>query len=164
MDLVVNATGTARWDGRDMRCAIGRSGINPAKREGDGATPAGRFAMRFVLYRPDRETPPRTGLPCRAIAHDDGWCDAPADPAYNRMIRLPYRTSAETLWRSDGRYDLLVPLGYNDVQVVPGDGSAIFLHVAAPDYAPTAGCVALARDDLLAVLAAADAGSQVIVK
>jgi L,D-peptidoglycan transpeptidase YkuD (ErfK/YbiS/YcfS/YnhG family) len=164
MDLVVNATGLARWDGRDLRCAIGRSGINAAKREGDGATPAGRFAMRFVLYRPDREAPPTTGLPRRPLARDDGWCDAPADAAYNRMIRLPYPASAETLWRSDGRYDLLVPLGYNDVNVIPGDGSAIFLHLAAPGYAPTAGCIALARDDLLAVLAGADASSQVIVK
>jgi L,D-peptidoglycan transpeptidase YkuD (ErfK/YbiS/YcfS/YnhG family) len=164
MDLVVNAAGLARWDGRDLRCAIGRSGINAAKREGDGATPAGRFAMRFVLYRPDREPPPTTGLPCRPLARDDGWCDAPADSAYNRMIRLPYRASAETLWRSDGRYDLLVPLGYNDVNVVPSDGSAIFLHLAEPGYAPTAGCIALARDDLLAVLAGANASAQVIVK
>src|SRR5215469_10296624 len=121
MDLVVNATGLARWDGRDMRCALGRSGINPAKREGDGATPAGRFAMRFVFYRPDRETRPSTGLPCRPLARDDGWCDAPADPAYNRMIRLPYPASAENLWRGDRMYDLVVPLGYNDVHVVPGD-------------------------------------------
>lgn len=163
MDLVVNATGFAHWAGQPMRCAIGRGGISTAKREGDGATPAGSFAMRFVLFRPDRETPPRTHLPCRALDRNDGWCDAPADPAYNRMIRLPYPASAEALWRADGRYDLVVPLGYNDIPVVPGDGSAIFLHLAAPGFAPTAGCVALARADLLAVLAAADASSQVII-
>lgn len=163
MNLLVYATGFARWNGRQMRCAIGRAGISAAKREGDGATPAGSFAMRFVLYRPDRETSPRTALPCRAIARDDGWCDAPADPDYNRMIRLPYKASAEALWRDDRRYDLMVPLGYNDVAVVPGKGSAIFLHLAAPDFAPTAGCVALAHTDLLAVLAAADTSSLVII-
>jgi L,D-peptidoglycan transpeptidase YkuD (ErfK/YbiS/YcfS/YnhG family) len=163
MDLVVNAGGFAQWDGRHMRCAIGRGGISTAKREGDGATPAGRFAMRFVLFRPDRETPPRTRLPSRALARDDGWCDGPGDRAYNRMIRLPYPASAEDLWRDDGRYDLIVPLGYNDVSVVPGAGSAIFLHLAAPDFAPTAGCVALLRADLLTVLAAADSTSHVIV-
>jgi L,D-peptidoglycan transpeptidase YkuD (ErfK/YbiS/YcfS/YnhG family) len=163
MDLVVNATGFACWGGRPLRCAIGRSGISAAKREGDGATPAGSFAMRSVLFRPDREPPPRTNLPCRALEPDEGWCDAPADSAYNRLIRLPYPASAETLWRPDGRYDLLVPLGYNDVSVVPGNGSAIFLHVAAPDFAPTAGCVALARADLLSVLATADGSSVVLI-
>jgi L,D-peptidoglycan transpeptidase YkuD (ErfK/YbiS/YcfS/YnhG family) len=163
MDLMVNATGFAYWDGRPLRCAIGRSGISTAKREGDGATPAGSFAMRSLLFRPDREPLPRTNLSCRALEPDEGWCDAPADSSYNRLIRLPYPASAEALWRADGRYDLLVPLGYNDVSVVPGSGSAIFLHVAAPDFAPTAGCVALAHADLLNVLAAADGSSLVII-
>ena len=163
MDLVVNAQGFAVWAGQQMRCALGRGGISHAKREGDGATPAGSFALRFVLYRPDREAPPRTRLPSRALDRADGWCDAPSDRAYNRMVHLPYPASAEGLWRDDGRYDLVVPLGYNDVAVVPGKGSAIFLHLAASNYAPTAGCVALARADLLTVLAAADAGSQVII-
>jgi L,D-peptidoglycan transpeptidase YkuD (ErfK/YbiS/YcfS/YnhG family) len=163
MDLLVNASGFAQWNGQPMRCAIGRGGISAAKQEGDGATPAGRFAMRFVLYRPDREKPPQTGLPWRAIARDDGWCDAAADPAYNRMIRLPYPASAESLWRADGGYDLIVPLGYNDTIVVAGEGSAIFLHLAAPDFAPTAGCVALGHAELLTVLAAADASSCVVI-
>lgn len=163
MDLLVNASGLASWGGKQMRCAIGRNGITAAKREGDGATPAGSFAMRFLLYRPDREAAPHTALPSRPIIRDDGWCDAPTDPAYNRMISLPYHASAEALWRDDGLYDLIVPLGYNDWPVIPGKGSAIFLHLAAPDFAPTAGCVALAHEDLLAVLATADAASRVVI-
>ena len=63
------------------------------------------------------------------------------------------------LWREDGLYDLVVILGYNDDPPVAGRGSAIFLHVARPDYAPTQGCVALARPDLEAVLALAAPGS-----
>jgi L,D-peptidoglycan transpeptidase YkuD (ErfK/YbiS/YcfS/YnhG family) len=47
-----------------------------------------------------------------------------------------------------------VVLGHNDDPVVPGMGSAIFLHVARPDYGPTEGCVALARPDLLALVRA----------
>ena len=78
-------------------------------------------------------------------------------------MTLPYGASAERLWRKDGIYDLIVPLGYNDDPVVPGAGSAIFLHVARPDFAPTAGCVALAFADLLIVLAAADRSSRVVV-
>ena len=35
-----------------------------------------------------------------------------------------------------------------------GKGSAIFLHLARPDYTPTEGCIALALPDLLTTLAA----------
>ena len=147
-----------------MRCALGRSGIARDKREGDGATPAGAFALRRVLYRADREAPPQTTLPAGALDPADGWCDAPDDAAYNRPVRLPYPARAEALWRADGIYDLIVVLGHNDAPVLPGRGSAIFLHLAKPDFRPTEGCVALARADLLAVLAEADAASRVVVQ
>jgi L,D-peptidoglycan transpeptidase YkuD (ErfK/YbiS/YcfS/YnhG family) len=163
MDLVVNRAGTAVWGERHMRCALGQGGVSAEKREGDGATPLGRFVMRGLFYRADRLARPATMLPGRAIARSDGWCDAPGDPAYNRLVPWPYPASAEALWREDARYDLIVPLGYNDAPIVPGKGSAIFLHLAAPDFAPTAGCVALALGDLLAVLADADGASAVLV-
>jgi len=163
MDLVVDSSGFAAWSSWRMRCALGRSGISDQKREGDGATPVGAFPIRRLLFRPDRETRPTTILPSVTISREDGWCDAPRDKAYNRPVHLPYPASAERLWRDDHLYDLLVVLGYNDDPVVPGQGSAIFLHLAAPDFAPTAGCVALKRDDLLTVIATADLGSRVII-
>ncbi|HEY3918458.1 MAG TPA: L,D-transpeptidase family protein [Stellaceae bacterium] len=163
MDLLVDRKGGARWGTQRLRCALGRGGVSAQKHEGDGATPVGGFVLRRVLYRPDREPPPQTRLPGLAIKPSDGWCDAPADAAYNRPVHLPYPASAEALWRADHVYDLIVVLGYNDAPVVPGQGSAIFLHLATQDYAPTAGCVALARADLLAVLGEADAASRVIV-
>jgi L,D-peptidoglycan transpeptidase YkuD (ErfK/YbiS/YcfS/YnhG family) len=45
-----------------------------------------------------------------------------------------------------------VVLGHNDDPPVPGMGSAIFLHVAREGYTPTEGCVALTREDLVALL------------
>jgi L,D-peptidoglycan transpeptidase YkuD (ErfK/YbiS/YcfS/YnhG family) len=120
--------------------------------------------MRRLLYRADRVALPRTALPSSAIGEGHGWCDAPQDRNYNLLVRLPYSASAEKLYRQDGVYDLIVPLGYNDAPVVGGAGSAIFLHVARPDFAPTEGCVALALADLLTVLHAADTGSQVIIE
>ncbi|HVJ53663.1 MAG TPA: L,D-transpeptidase family protein [Aliidongia sp.] len=163
-DLLVTPDGWAWLDGRRLRCAIGRSGISAAKREGDGATPIGAWACRSLYYRPDRLSRPETGLAVHALTPTDGWCDAPEDPAYNRPVTLPYPAGCESLWREDHVYDLIVPLGYNDDPVVPGLGSAIFLHLARPGYAPTEGCVALAPDDLMAFLARADGSARIVVR
>ena len=166
MDLIVfpSADGyRADWRGRRLRCAVGRSGLTSAKREGDGATPVGRWPMRRLLYRSDRLPSPATALPSRPIAETDGWCDAPGDQAYNQPVQLPYAASHEVLMRDDAIYDLLVVLGYNDDPVVAGRGSAIFLHIAREGYAGTEGCVALTAPDLLAVLGEALPGDCVRV-
>jgi L,D-peptidoglycan transpeptidase YkuD (ErfK/YbiS/YcfS/YnhG family) len=144
--------GILEFAGRQVRCALGVGGISVAKRERDGATPAGRFPLRRVLYRPDRLAPPETGLPINPIAKGDGWCDDPVDPCYNRPVQLPYHASVERMWRPDRLYDIVVVLGHNDDPVVPEFGSAIFMHLAEPDYRATAGCIALGLSDLIAVL------------
>lgn len=141
------------WQGRRYRCALGRNGVVIDKREGDGGTPAGILPLRRVLYRADRIPAPVTGLPASPIRHNDGWCDDPADPAYNLPVGLPYRGRHEELWREDGVYDLIAVLGWNDGPIEPGRGSAIFMHVARPNYEPTEGCIALSLIDLLEVLA-----------
>ena len=152
-DLVVHPPGILRWRSRQFACAIGRGGVRSNKREGDGATPAGRFPLRRVLYRPDRVAPPRTALPIAPLSPQDGWCDDPGHPLlYNRPLRLPHEARHEALWRADHVYNLIVVLGHNDAPPVPGLGSAVFLHVAQPDYGPTAGCVAVALGDLLSIL------------
>jgi len=154
------ADGRLDMGGRIVRCALGRGGVRPAadKRESDGATPLGVWPLRRVLYRPDKGGAPRTGLPVEPIAPDDGWCDASGDTNYNRPVTLPYPASAERMWREDDLYDLVVVLGHNDDPVVEAMGSAIFLHIAREGYAPTEGCVAVARDDLEALLALAGPG------
>lgn len=164
MDILVSADGRLRWAGRSYRCALGHGGVRRDKREGDGATPAGRFPLRRVLYRPDRMATPMTGLPAAALTPEDGWCDDPADAYYNRPVRLPYPARHERMWREDGLYDIVVVIGHNDDPVVPGMGSAVFLHVARADYGATEGCVALALDDLKAVLAQASPGIQVEIE
>ncbi len=88
-----------------------------------------------------------------AIASQDAWSDDPADPAYNQRVTLPHAFHAEALWRQDGLYDVLAVIGANDSPPAPGRGSAIFLHIASPGYSGTDGCVAVARTDLLRVLA-----------
>jgi len=162
-DLVVSGAGMARMAGRSFRCAVGRGGVSSAKREGDGATPIGTWPLRQVLYRRDRGMRPVTALQTTALRPADGWCDAPSDPNYNRMVRHPYPASAEHLWRRDSIYDLIVVVGYNDAPVITGKGSAIFLHVARPDYSPTAGCVAFSRRDLVTILGMLSPASRLVV-
>lgn len=163
MDITVSSDGRLRWNGHALRCALGRGGVTAHKREGDGGTPVGAWVLRRVLYRPDRVAPPVSALPVAAISPRDGWCDDPAHGDYNRPVILPHPASCEVLWREDGLYDVVVVLAHNDDPPVPGLGSAIFLHVAKPDYAPTEGCVALARSDLLDLLAAAGPGDRLVV-
>lgn len=151
----VTPDGLIRLAGQVWRCALGRGGIRADKREGDGATPAALMPLRRVLYRADRLAPPAgCRVPVEPIAPTDGWCDDPAHPDYNRRIALPHPARHERLWREDALYDILGVLGWNDEPVQRGRGSAIFLHLARPDYAPTEGCIALAERDLRALLAA----------
>ena len=149
------------WPGHHCRCALGSGGLCAArdKREGDGATPQGDYRLRRLLYRADRVAAPPGALPVRALRADDGWCDAADDPAYNRPVALPYPASAEALWRDDHVYDLIGILSHNDSPPRPGKGSAIFMHLARPDYSPTRGCIALMEDDLRALFACAGAGT-----
>lgn len=165
MDWMASASGWMSIAGRRVRLALGRSGLCPEthKQEGDGATPAGRYALRRVLYRADRVEPPRTALPVRALAPDDGWCDDPADPAYNRPVRLPYPASHETLSREDGLYDLILVLGHNDDPPRAGAGSAIFLHCRRGDYEPTQGCIALDPADVRLLLGQARPGDYLVI-
>jgi L,D-peptidoglycan transpeptidase YkuD (ErfK/YbiS/YcfS/YnhG family) len=153
MRATVTRTGDLTIGNETFRTALGHGGVRSDKREGDGATPVGLLPLRSVLYRPDRQSLPVCAVPVQPVTPSDGWCDDPTHPAYNRPIRLPINASAEVLWRDDGCYDIIGILGWNDDPVEPSRGSAIFLHIARPDFTPTEGCVALSLENLLHVLA-----------
>lgn len=160
-DRIVVAHGRLAFGPLHVRCSVGRTGIRVDKHEGDGATPAGTFSLREVLYRPDRGPKPATGLPLSSIGPADAWSDDPADPAYNRRVTTPHPFHSETLWRPDALYDLLAVIGANDAPPVPGRGSAIFLHIASRTYGGTDGCVAIARADLVRLLASCGPATQI---
>lgn len=155
MDIELLDEHRLRFGETVYRCAIGKNGLVNAdeKREGDHQTPRGSYSLRACYYRADRlAEPPKTALPLVEIRETMGWCDDPAHPRYNQLVRLPFDASHENLWREDDCYDLIVPIGYNDEPIVAGRGSAIFMHIAKPDYSGTEGCVALSKADLLEVL------------
>lgn len=129
-------------------CALGPGGIVRRKREGDGGTPAGTFALLWGFYRPDRKRPPSGGVPLRAMRRNAGWCEDPRSPCYNRPVRLPFPSNVDSMWRADHLYDLTFVLDYNFSQRRNGAGSAIFFHLARPGLTPTAGCVAISAADM----------------
>ncbi len=135
-----------------VRCAIGRAGIRQDKREGDRATPGGVFRLLGGFFRADRVLRKAWASPMRPVRPSDGWCDDPESARYNRRVVLPCPASHEQLWRGDSLYDLVVVLDYNIHPRRKNRGSAIFLHCARPDFAPTGGCVALRLDDLRRLL------------
>jgi L,D-peptidoglycan transpeptidase YkuD (ErfK/YbiS/YcfS/YnhG family) len=152
MDMLVKPPNVFSWQGETFHCALGRGGVVSNKSEGDGGTPTGSFPLRQVFFRADRLSPPETSLPIKTLNQHDGWCDDSEANEYNTLIQKPFSNRHEYLWRDDSVYDVIVVLGYNDAPVIKGKGSAIFLHVATPDYGPTEGCVALSLKNLLHVL------------
>ena len=144
--------GTLLWGSAIYRCCLGFAGVSQKKREGDGFSPVGCFALRKVMFRADRLKNLTTTLPIHPITPKDGWCDEPGDSRYNKIVSLPYPASAEPLWRADNLYNIVVVLGYNDDPVIPYLGSAIFLHCINKEYKPTRGCIALREEDLIEIL------------
>lgn len=139
--------GPFRWP-----CSLGRSGISAFKREGDGATPRGRFRILAGHFRADRFARLPSVLALQPIRQDSGWCDASTDRNYNRCVRLPYEASAEQMWRADGLYDAVLVIDYNCRPRQRGRGSAIFLHIAREGYAPTEGCIAISPSHMRLLL------------
>jgi L,D-peptidoglycan transpeptidase YkuD (ErfK/YbiS/YcfS/YnhG family) len=144
--------------------ALGRAGIKANKREGDGATPRGRFRLRRLWWRADRLSRPVTQLPVRRIGPADAWCEDPGDRRYNRPFLRSANEPGDLLRRDDGLYDLVIELDHNTRPRVAGRGSAVFIHVARDGFKPTAGCVALTRDRLRRLLARLSPRTRVVVE
>lgn len=131
-----------------MPCALGRSGMVSVKREGDGGTPIGTFRLLYGYFRADRGALPSSRLPMSPIGGHDGWCDAVGDRNYNRPVQLPYPESHERMRRDDRLYDVVIVMDHNITSRMSLGGSAIFFHIAKPDYPPTEGCVAISPADM----------------
>lgn len=115
-----------------LPCALGRGGISAFKREGDFAAPKAKLRLIGGFRQNSARILPRCGVKLRRIHPQDGWCDAPQDANYNRPVRLPYHSSAESLCRADSLYNIGFITDWNWRKRVKGRGSAIFLHIARP--------------------------------
>jgi L,D-peptidoglycan transpeptidase YkuD (ErfK/YbiS/YcfS/YnhG family) len=144
-------------------CALGRGGVIARKREGDGGSPRAALRVLRGFYRPDRLRRPVSPLPFAPLHPTDGWCDDPRHPRYNRPVRLPFSAGHERMWRDDHLYDVVVVLDWNMRPAIRGCGSAIFLHLARPGFAPTEGCVAVAPSTMRHLLRRLKPGSRLLI-
>ena len=128
----------------------------PKKHEGDGCSPAGVFKIPFAFGSAPAADAAWLRLryqPCTATVQG---VDDVNSTRYNQVVNtqeiVPDWTSKEDMLRSDGLYRWGAFVGHNP-QNVPGDGSCIFLHIWRGKGIPTAGCTAMAENDLKRVLA-----------
>jgi L,D-peptidoglycan transpeptidase YkuD (ErfK/YbiS/YcfS/YnhG family) len=151
-------------DRTSIPVALGRGGIKANKREGDGGTPRGTFCPIRLWWRADRHPRPRTFLPIRPITKVDGWCEDPADRHYNRAVRLERGVEGDRLTRDDHLYDFIIEIDQNTRPRIAGRGSAVFLHLARPKFAPTAGCIAMTKPAMLQLLRRIGPRTRIVVE
>ena len=146
-----------------IKCAIGKNGVTKNKHEGDLKTPKGIFKLEKVFYRRDRIKYFKSTIKKYFIKKNIGWCDDPSSKYYNKEIKFPFNGSAETLWRKDNIYDLIIIINYNLNPIIKNKGSAIFLHICKKNYSPTKGCVAISKKDMMNLIANIKNNSKLII-
>tara|TARA_Y100001970_G_C13862368_1_gene664792 strand:- start:224 stop:715 length:492 start_codon:yes stop_codon:yes gene_type:complete len=139
-------------DNYKVNCSIGKRGIRIKKKEGDLITPKGKFRIKYILYRRDRISKFKAKIRKIAIKKNMGWCDDPNSKKYNKLVKLPCNSKTEKLYKKNNTYDILLVLNYNMKPVKKNKGSAIFIHIAKRNYAPTAGCVAINKNDMKKII------------
>ena len=134
-----------------VKCAVGKRGISSKKKEGDLKTPKGKFKILYVLYRKDRVPKINVKIKKIQIKKNMGWCDDPKNKFYNKLVKISNKVKCEKLFRRDRKYDYLIQIDHNTKRIIPYNGSAIFLHLTS-NYKPTAGCIAINRNDMKILL------------
>ena len=130
------------FDKYKIKCAIGKRGITIRKVEGDGKTPAGIFKFKSIFYRKDKIPKIKGKLQKFVIRKNMGWCDDINSKQYNRLVK--------------NIYDIIIIINYNTNPIKKKEGSAIFLHIAKKNYAPTRGCVAISKKDMILLVSKID--------
>ena len=145
MIIHVTNKNTLIIDSFKLRCCIGKKGLNSNKKEGDYSTPKGLFHLRKLYFRRDHVGTPKCKINKKVITKNMAWCDDPNHRKYNEEIKTHNKSLKENLHRRDHKYDYIISISYNEKKI-PGKGSAVFIHLT-DNYKPTAGCVALKKND-----------------
>jgi L,D-peptidoglycan transpeptidase YkuD (ErfK/YbiS/YcfS/YnhG family) len=152
MTIFLKNKHTLKIDSFSFKCCIGEKGLSKNKVEGDKKTPKGVYKIENLYFRKDKINRPITTLKCIKIKKNMGWCnDVKEKKKYNKLIKVSNKIRHEKLLRNDYKYDLLIPIKYNFKKPIAGKGSCIFIHLTK-NYRPTAGCIAMKKNDFLILL------------
>jgi L,D-peptidoglycan transpeptidase YkuD (ErfK/YbiS/YcfS/YnhG family) len=150
--MIVNNKGELWYNKKRYKCSYGRNGFTKHKKEGDGCTPIGTFVLKRLFIRTDRIKNIQTYFKYIPILDNMAWEDNPKKKNYNKLITLKKTTHRERLKRKDHLYDLILVIEFNTKKIIKGKGSAIFMHIAKPNYSSTAGCIGLSKKSFLEIL------------
>ena len=151
MTIILKNKGTLLFDDFIFRCVVGKNGLTKNKIEGDKKTPKGFFEIGELFFRKDRCKKPMTKIKTLSIKRNMGWCNDTKSSKYNKLIKIPQKLNYEKLFRNDEKYNFIIPIEYNTKKPTKNKGSAIFLHLTK-NYKPTAGCIAIKKNDFLVLL------------
>ena len=152
MTIILKNKETLQYKNFNFRCVIGKKGLSLNKKEGDKKTPRGLFEIDKLYFRKDRIKKINVKIKSIPIRKNMGWCDDKTNiKKYNKLIKVSKKIKHEKMYRRDSCYDLVIPIKYNFLRPKLGKGSAIFLHITK-NYKPTAGCVAISKNDFLILL------------
>lgn len=136
----------------EFSVVIGLTGFaDPSvKTEGDKKTPTGIYSFGSFF---GKDNAVYTHWKYRQVTADDKWIDDQTHPDYNKwIVGETTAKSFEKLLRTDELYDQAAVINYNMNPIVPGKGSAIFMHIWRGELLGTAGCVAMKKEYLEKVL------------
>ena len=150
MIIHVKNKNTLIIDDFNFKCCVGKSGLKSNKIEGDNSTPKGLFNLKKLYFRKDRVGFQNCKIKKRVITKNIAWCDDPYHKKYNSEIYIINNKKKEKFYRKDCKYDYLITINHNDNKT-PFKGSAIFIHLTN-DYKPTAGCIAIKKNDFEIIL------------
>ena len=145
MIIHVKNKSTLIIDDFELKCCVGKNGLNSNKKEGDHSTPKGLFDLKKLYFRKDRTGVPKCKIKKKIIKKNMAWCDDPNHKKYNEEIQIYTKNNRESLYRTDNIYDYIISISHNHKKT-PNKGSAIFIHLT-DNYNPTAGCIALKKKD-----------------
>jgi L,D-peptidoglycan transpeptidase YkuD (ErfK/YbiS/YcfS/YnhG family) len=156
LEFFVRQGGCFRLAAGPYPALVGLNGLSTHHHEGDDTTPIGLFGFQSTMYGVLAD--PGVAYQYHRLVCGDWWDEQPSSALYNHFVHVPCGTKpdfgdgSEALWESVPSYDYFAVIAYNRHPIVPGKGSAIFLHVS--NGSPTAGCVSIPVADLLRVLRA----------
>lgn len=135
----------------DLPAVVGKNGATGNKQEGDNKTPLGLYKISLIFGTlSDSEI---NKMPFRRISSEDKYIDDSEHPDYNCWISGGTSArSYETMLRPDGLYALGAIIDYNTNPIIPGKGSAIFLHIWRGQRIGTEGCIAMSLTNLKLLL------------